>query len=156
MIDTANLILKLNEAHARMQKFIEAAKHDTSIYPNWQIKEFIDHLTGWDEAMISTMSAHLEGQDIPMVAMQGLDNYNQQSIAKRAGLDLEHSLLQWEVARLEVVRLIHSYSPEKAAEEFNFPWGEKGDLSSFVNIFIDHEHEHADEVSINLERGEAT
>lgn len=155
MTDTESLIQKLDLAHARLRKLVGIARQDVAIYPNWRIKEFIDHLTGWDDAMISTMSAHLEGRQIPMIAMCSLDEYNQQSVIKRSKLDLDHSLLEWGSTRQEVIRLLSSYPPEKTVEVFTFPWGQKGDLTTFVNIFIYHEHEHADEVSVNLERGKA-
>ena len=109
-------------------------------------REILAHITGWDDAIIASVSAHIAGGQPGTPALRGLDVYNAETVATREGLDYEHIYREYLRTRDILIDLIGSMPLEKATQSFTMLWGDQGDLKTLLTVFIEHEIEHADDV----------
>ena len=144
------LIAELVQARQVMRKLLadleEAHAATRELYPTWTIKELLAHIAGWDDACIATLQAVTAGTLPATPAARGIDVYNASTVAERAALPLERVIREWEQTRETFIQAIRDLPPEKLDEPFIFAWGPAGTLTQLVEIFTDHEQEHAEEI----------
>jgi hypothetical protein len=141
------LIQALDEARATMHTLIADLTPDSEIYPGWTLRQFLAHLTGWDDVTATTLRAHARGETPATPVSAGIDAYNAESVATRQALDLDHIVKEWELAREELKAAIHALTPEQMAAPLLHPWGRVSTVAKLVNIMIHHEGvEHAEEL----------
>ena len=141
------LIQELDEARAIMHALIANLKPESEIYPGWTLRQFLAHLTGWDDVTAATLRAHARDETPATPVVNGIDFYNAESVATREALDLDHILKEWELARAELKAAIGALTPEQMAAPLLHPWGRVSTVEKLVRIMIHHEgQEHADEL----------
>ncbi len=140
------LIQDLQRLREHMRRVVAQADTNREIYPHWRMKEVLDHLTGWDDAAVASLQAHVDGREPPVPAGRGINDYNARTVSEREALDLRHTIQEWEVTRQQLIDRLHSLPSAKIAEPFIFPWGMNGTVEEIVNILIEHEEEHAAEI----------
>lgn len=140
------VIQKLDTARERLLQVLADIKKDEEIYPHWNMKHFLAHIAGWDEAVSSSLRAFVQGKADVIPAYRGIDDYNAQSVATRQELDLPHIEREWALEREQLKAAIRAIPDEKLAEEFVFPWGDRGTFDLLVSVLIHHEHQHAEEI----------
>lgn len=140
------LISQLQNARAEMLSHLNEVDQNRHIYPLWTIREILAHLTGWDDAVIASLSAHIAGREPGTPAARGIDAYNASTVATREGLDYDHIYREYIHTRNALIELVNNMPPEKATQRFVVPWGGEGDLAGLLKIFIEHEIEHAEDV----------
>jgi hypothetical protein len=145
------LLYRLEEARAGLESVLPRVDRAALVYPGWTLKQILDHITGWDEAMITCLRAHHHGQTPPTPAAIGIDAYNAQSIARREHLDFEHTYQEFHAVRLLLKEILTEIPEEKLAEPFVFPWGANGTVSELIEIFAHHEQEHTADLLLWLE-----
>jgi hypothetical protein len=148
MTDEQNqLIEELDTARAEMRALIADLMPESEIYPGWTLRQFLAHLTGWDDVTATTLRAHARGETPATPVSAGIDAYNAESVATRETLDLAHIVKEWELARDELKAAIRALSPEQMAAPLLHPWGRVSTVAKLVNIMIHHEGvEHAEEL----------
>lgn len=148
MTDEQNqLIEELDTARAEMRALIADLTPESEIYPGWTLRQFLAHLTGWDDVTATTLRAHARGETPATPVSAGIDAYNAESVATRETLDLAHIVKEWELARDELKAAIRALSPEQMAVPLLHPWGRVSTVAKLVNIMIHHEGvEHAEEL----------
>jgi hypothetical protein len=153
MNEREHIIAEFEKSRERMRAVVAMADAHQTIYPRWTMKEVLDHISGWDDGVISVLNAHIRGtvEDIPLV--RGIDLYNAETVSTREALSYEHSLREWEASRETVKKLILEVPDEKMNEVFPFPWGGSGNVADMLRIFYEHEEEHAEEIRGILEKG---
>lgn len=158
MTDEQNqLIEELDTARAEMRALIADLTPDSEIYPGWTLRQFLAHLTGWDDVTATTLRAHARGETPATPVSAGIDAYNAESVATRETLDLAHIVKEWELARDELKAAIRALSPEQMAAPLLHPWGRVSTVAKLVNIMIHHEGvEHAEELRAMKARQAAT
>ncbi len=137
-----SLIEQLQEARRYLIALADQAPTDKYIYPHWTIKEYIDHLSGWDDALVEALEAHARNEPVPQSAARGVNAYNAQTVSTHAALDLAHSRGELTAGHERVIRVIRKLPDEKINEFMVFPWGERGTVKDFITIFIEHDKEH--------------
>ena len=142
----SQLVGQLEQARTEMTIQLDEIDKNRKIYPLWTIREILAHITGWDDAIIASLSAHIAGREPGTPAARGIDNYNAETVATREGLDYDHIYREYIHTRDVLVDLVTSMPLEKASQPFVFPWGVVGDLQELLKVFIDHETEHAGDV----------
>ena len=152
MDERERLIRELGEARDHMRAVVDKIDVEREIYPGWTIRHVLAHITGWDDAAIAALRAHAGGDEPGTPAVRGADYYNAQSVATREALDFERIVAEWEQAREQLKQAIEALPPEKIGEVMLLPWGGQGGVAPFIQIFIDHEHEHADEITKLLQQ----
>ena len=152
MEEKTHLIQQLDEARAELWTVLADLDAGTEIYPNWTVKELLAHLTGWDEAVTSSLRAHAGGEEPAAPATLGIDFYNAQSVETRESLSYEQIHQECELAREQLKAAIHELPPEKFQEPLLFPWGPTGTVRQLIRVFVHHDKEHAEEIQASRAR----
>jgi hypothetical protein len=137
------LLERLAHARAELVDLIPQAPTDRDIYPNWTIKEYLDHLAGWDDAVVEALHAHAKGEPIPQTAARGINAYNAQTVSTRETIDLEHTRREFFASREAVIKAMNDLPDAKFDQPLVFPWGERGTVAYFIEIFVDHDEHDA-------------
>ncbi len=119
------------------------AHREKEIYRDWRLKEFLAHMSGWDDAVIAALEAHATDTPIGTPASRGIDAYNAQTVSTRETLDYEHVRREWDRTHELILQAIRNLPEEKVTQPLTFPWGEFGTVAYLVEIFVKHEEEHA-------------
>ncbi len=137
------LIHRLCEARQKLDELWPQAPTDKCIYPNWTIKEYLDHLSGWDDAVVETLHAHANDEPVPQTAALGINNYNAQTVSTRQTLDLEHSVREYKASRAAVIQALRELPDAKFDQPLTFAWGETGTVAYMIDVFVEHDEHHA-------------
>jgi hypothetical protein len=137
------LMTKLEQSRTRLNTALEKISPKEDIYPEWKLKQLLDHITGWDELTARTLSLYLNGEPTEKVVIGSIDQYNDNSISVRKSLTLEESRMAYEQARQSVLQILAEIPASMLAEKFKAPWGGTCTVNSVVRIFSSHELEHA-------------
>lgn len=80
MSDKVTYIKRYETARAEMVEIVKLAQGNQTIYQPWRMKEVLDHITGWDDAVIASIKSFLAG-DVPATpAARGIDAYNAETV----------------------------------------------------------------------------
>ena len=143
MSDKVTYIKRYETARAEMVEIVKLAQGNQTIYQPWRMKEVLDHITGWDDAVIASIKSFLAG-DVPATpAARGIDTYNVETVTSREAIPYEVTQREWEASRAELLGLMQKMTDEQLHTPFGFPWGGQGTIEDLVEIFTDHEETHA-------------
>ena len=146
MDERTHLLTDLDQARQRMRNAIEGLDFHKEIYPGWTLKEVLAHITGWDDATISSLHAHL-ADDVPATpASRGINYYNAQTVAERDSLPFDLIKKEWEKSRDLLKSIVMTMPDHKFKKPLVFPWGQSGTITDIIHIFTEHEEEHAHEI----------
>jgi hypothetical protein len=139
-------IQRLETARTEMRRIVKVAQDNPTIYQPWRMKEVLDHITGWDDAVISSIKSLLAGEIPATPAARGIDFYNKEAVSSREAISYEVTQREWEASRLELLGLIRQMTDEQLHTHFVMPWGTQGTIETLVEIFTEHEETHAKEI----------
>jgi hypothetical protein len=145
-----DLLTKMELTRNRLNSNIEKATPQVELYPSWNLKHLIDHITGWDELVVTAFHAYSKGETPEMVVKQGIDQFNAESVSAREELSLESSRYAFDTARVELLKAVREIPAETAAQKFPAPWGGMCTVNSVLRILISHEAEHAQHLEEKL------
>ncbi|MEP7133601.1 MAG: DinB family protein [Chloroflexota bacterium] len=153
MSDKETYIKRYETARAELREILKLAQGNPQIYSPWRMKEVLDHITGWDDAVIASIKSFLVG-DVPATpASRGIDAYNLETVASREAIPYEVTQREWEASRAELLKLLGKMTDEQLHTQFGFPWGDSGTIEDLVEIFTEHEETHAKEIREIIEKG---
>jgi hypothetical protein len=154
--DREFLLRRLDQTRQKIEDLLPKIDPEKEIYPGWTIKQMLAHITGWDDATIDSLRAHVSGRTPLVPASRGINEYNARTVSSRQDLDLEHVLNEWRLTR-KVLRTIIEEMPEnKFFEPLVVPWGHQGTVTYLVETFRDHEDEHARDMMEWIRQSEKT
>lgn len=151
-MDKQQLIAELDKARRRLTEVLSQVDDKIEIYPTWKLKQVLDHVAGWDDAVIASIQAHARGEVPAVTAPRGIDYYNAETVTTRESLPLSTSRMEFEATRMLLKELILSLPEDKYQEHFIAPWGNPTSVAQLVSIFIEHEIDHATEIEQILQR----
>ena len=152
MSDRETYIKRYAAARAEMQDIVKLAQDNPTIYQPWRMKEVLDHITGWDDAVIASIKSFLAG-DVPATpASRGIDAYNAETVTSREAIPYKVTQREWEASRVELLDLLRKMTDEQLHTPFGFPWGGQGPIENLVEIFTEHEETHAKEIRAIIEK----
>ena len=152
MSDRETYIKRYAAARAEMQDIVKLAQDNPTIYQPWRMKEVLDHITGWDDAVIASIKSFLAG-DVPATpASRGIDAYNAETVTSREAIPYKVTQREWEASRIELLDLLRKMTDEQLHTPFGFPWGGQGTIENLVEIFTEHEETHAKEIRAIIEK----
>ncbi len=153
MSDKETYIKRYETARAELREILKLAQGNPQIYSPWRMKEVLDHITGWDDAVIASIKSFLAG-DVPATpASRGIDAYNQETVTSREAIPYEVTQREWEASRAELLKLLGKMTDEQLHTPFGFPWGDSGTIEDLVEIFTEHEETHAKEIREIIKKG---
>ncbi len=144
------LTQRLKEKREVLESLVAEAPPAKEIHAGWTIKEFLAHLSGWDEVIIEALQAHARGEPVDMT-VGGINAYNAKAVHARASLSLDQVIDEWQATRGRVMKTLKDLPDEKYNQQFVFPWGETGTVAYFIDIFVEHEEYHANHLAKWLE-----
>lgn len=144
------LIDDLDASRSHLNAILDRIDTETQIYPDWKLKQFLDHVAGWDDAVITALRSHMDGKTPAVTAPYGIDYYNAQTVTTRESLPLERSRREYHETRRILKQAILDMPDEKFDVEFVSPWGDVLPLTEVVEVFVHHEREHAREIEQSL------
>jgi hypothetical protein len=152
MSDRETYSKRLETARAGMRAIVKYAQDNPTIYAPWRMKEVLDHITGWDDAVIASIRSLLAGEPPATPAARGIDYYNAQTVSSRETIPYEVTQREWEASRAILLVLIRDMTEEQLHTSFVLPWGAQGTLEDLVEIFAEHEETHANEIRAIFEK----
>jgi hypothetical protein len=152
MSDRETYIKRLEAARAEMRAIVQYAQDNPTIYAPWRMKEVLDHITGWDDAVIASIRSLLAGEPPATPAARGIDHYNAQTVSSREAIPYEVTQREWEASRAILLGLIREMTEEQLHTSFVVPWGNQGTIEDLVEIFAEHEETHAKEIRAIFEK----
>jgi hypothetical protein len=141
------LINILEHSRSQMLTLLDEIDKNRKIYPLWTIREMLAHLSGWDDAVIAFIKSIMAGSVPATPAARGIDVYNAETVAARAGLDYDHIYRDFIETRKILMTLLKEVPEEKITAQYILPWGEPGSLVDIIHIFGPHEEEHAEDIA---------
>ncbi len=145
-LDKHQIIADLDSARARLDAAIASLDSSEMIYPRWRLKELLDHIAGWDDAVLTALRSHAAGETPVVSAPRGIDYYNAQTVSRRETIPLEHTRREYEVTRRLLKQIILEMADERFSQPLVYPWGPKGTVWQMMEVFVEHEHEHAEDL----------
>jgi hypothetical protein len=152
MSDKETYIKRYETARAEMREIVRLAQGNPTIYQPWRMKEVLDHITGWDDAVIASIKSFLAGEIPATPASRGIDAYNAETVTSREAIPYEVTQREWEASRAELLDLLRKMTDEQLQTSFGFPWGGQGTIEDLVEIFAEHEETHAKEIREIIEK----
>lgn len=139
------LIARWEDRRETLKALVAQAEafRENEIYRGWRLKEFLAHMSGWDDAVIDSLRAHASGSAFATPAARGVNAYNAQTVSTRETLDYDHVRREWDRTHELILQAIRGLPDEKIQAPLIFPWGETGTVAYLVEIFVQHEEEHA-------------
>jgi hypothetical protein len=148
------LLHRLDETRQSIEEILPKIDPTREIYPGWTIKDMLAHMTGWDDATIDSLRAHVVGRPPALEAIRSLDEYNLLTVSSRGDLDYEQVLKEWRLTRQVLRTIIEQLPDEKFIEPLIVPWGDKTTVTYLVEMFRDHEEEHAHDIRLWLDHSD--
>lgn len=139
-------IARYENARAEMREIVKLAQGNPTIYQPWRMKEVLDHITGWDDAVIASIKSFLAGEVPATPASRGIDAYNADTVSSREAIPYEVTQREWETSRVELLSLMNKMTDEQLHTAFTLPWGARGTIEDLVEISTEHEETHAREI----------
>jgi hypothetical protein len=139
------LVNRWNHRREMLKTLVAQAEphREKEIYRDWTLKEFLAHMSGWDDAVIESLRAHADGTAFATPASRGITAYNAQTVSTRETLDYDHIRREWDRTHELILQALRDLPEEKYHQPLTFPWGETGTVAYLVEIFVEHEEEHA-------------
>jgi DinB family protein len=153
MSDRGTYIKRYENAREEMREILNIARGNPTIYEPWRMKEVLDHITGWDDAVIASIRSFLAGEVPATPASRGIDAYNADTVSSREAIPYEVTQREWEASRTELLVLLQKMTDEQLHTSFVLPWGAHGTIENLVEIFTEHEETHAREIREIIEKG---
>ena len=146
MSNRETYVKRYETARAEMREILKYAQDNPTIYQPWRMKEVLDHITGWDDAVIASIKSFLAGEVPATPASRGIDAYNAETVSSREAIPYQVSQREWETSRAELLGLLQKMTDEQLHTPFGFPWGGQGTIEDLVEIFTEHEETHTKEI----------
>lgn len=153
MSERETYIKRYEAARAEMREIVKLAQGNPTIYQPWRMKEVLDHITGWDDAVIASIKSFLAGEIPATPASRGIDAYNADTVSSREAIPYEVTQREWETSRAELLDLMQKMTDEQLHTPFVLPWGDHGTIEDLVEIFTEHEETHAKEIREIIVKG---
>ena len=141
--DREFLLQRMDETRSKIETLLPKVDPNKEIYLGWTIKDLLAHMTGWDDATIDSLRAHVIGRPPSVPAILSLDEYNNSTVSSRKDLDYDQVLKEWRLTRQVLRTIIEKMPEDKFFGPIVVPWGNKATVTYLVDMFRDHEEEHA-------------
>ncbi len=146
MESIGELIRELDESRENTQTLLNGIDPAVELYKGWTIRHFLAHLTGWDEAVTTSLRAHTTGNEPGTPAYRGVEYYNEQSVAERIALTYRQILVECDMARDHLKAAIRAVPEAKWQEPILAPWAQTLTVRQLVRVIVNHERQHANEL----------
>jgi len=138
-------------SRAYLQRTLENLSPEQIVQPatigNWSVKEVFSHIAGWDVWFYSTMQSIHEGEQPDLSAVKDFGQTNAQFIAERANWSIEQVLAEMMKVFQKMLHFVDSIPEEQLSQRRMFN-RQNWSLDSFLKIWDEHDHHHADKIQL--------
>ena len=145
------LIDQLNACRQRAESALQGVNPGIVVFaatdstPAWTVKDLVGHITTWEEEMLKSWLAHLEGKVHTVDGDEDL--FNNDKVILSRDSSYEQILENWHTVRAKVVEAISQATPQQLEEEFTLAWDERGTLALAVKGLVWHEDLHINDIA---------
>ncbi len=144
--DRNTLINRLSETRLIIENILPEIDVHKEIYPGWNIKDLLAHMSGWDEVVVDALRAYLDDRQTPAAPIHSLDQFNDSSVSSRKDMDFEQVISEWRLTRQQLCKVIEQLPESKLSSPVAVPWGGKPTVTDLVDIFYEHEESHTQDI----------
>lgn len=137
---------RLQSSRKALEDLLARLPHGEQVFPGWSARELQAHIAGWDQVTAAALRLHARGERVPVTITAGIDEHNRAMVQARASLDREQIAQDFRAQRAALLQALADLPDERFDQPLDFPWGDRGSVAYLVEIFVDHEQEHAAEL----------
>jgi len=156
--DKKRLLELLSQSHAATRSALEGIDPEIRVYPDsdWRIRDIIGHIATWDREVAKSLRAFRVGKEY---AIPDHDEtaFNEQAVLGQRELTTQQLFEEWEQAREEFMQAVEDIPLDQFPGDLLYPWGdERGTIAHLVEMMVEHDVEHRDEIvrAIQLSPGD--
>jgi hypothetical protein len=151
-----SLLTSLSDTHTATREILKDADLEICVFSdtNWRIRDIIGHIATWDRILAKSLKAYIK--DSQYVVIHDWDKeeveFNNRAVLEQSKLSEEDLILEWEHAHKDFIDALSVMPLEKLTGDYVYPWAdERGDIVTLVEIMIDHNTGHLDDISKAIE-----
>ena len=144
-----NLLKKLSESHLEIHQTLEKVDLEMIVYkdPIWRVREIIGHIAIWDRETTQSLRAYQAGSEYQIADLDEEETeYNAKAAEEQKRLSNQEIIAEWKGAYEEFRKAIQEMPTDLFPGVLQFPWDERGSISTLVEYMIEHAVEHNDEI----------
>ena len=146
-LDIRNLLFEqMNATRLIIEDNLSLIDPRKEIYPGWKLRELLAHMTGWDDAIIAALRAHIDDLPLYLSGIDSLDEYNATSVSSRKEWDDNLIFNEWRETRQKLCQIIEHMSEDKFSSPVAVPWGGISSVMDLMELCREHETEHATDI----------
>lgn len=149
-----SLITRLSDTHTATREILNEVDLERNVFSNWRIRDLIGHIATWDRILTNALEAYIDGSQFIVIhdwEKEEVD-FNNRAVLEQSKLSEEKLLDEWEQAHKDFVSAIREMPMEKFSGDYVYPWAdESGNIVSLVEIMIEHNAEHLEELAKAIE-----
>lgn len=142
----ADLVILLSESRAELRAALDDADPASEVSPGWLVRDVLAHLNGWEAATVEALRALLRGEIYSLVGYRGVDAFNANGVAARAGMTFEALREECEALRRDLLAAFAEVPESELETVINAPWGRQT-VERMVTVIGYHEQDHAREIA---------
>ena len=112
----------------------------------WPVRDLTAHLTGWIHTLLATADFGLGGPAPEHTTITDFDAFNAANVEAARGKSWDAVLADLDEAVERAAERVAPLTEAQLATEMDFPWGQRGKVSSLLAIIPHHHHEHREDV----------
>ena len=140
-------------AREEMRQILKLAQGNPMTYEAWKMKEVLDHITGWNDAVIASIKSFLAGEIAATPASRGIDADNADTVSSRQTIFCEVTRRKGKASYAELLSLLRTMTGEQSHTAFVLPWGSHDTIENLADIFTEQEETHAKEIREIIAKG---
>lgn len=150
------LIQEIHDERMRLEKTLEEVSELQMVMPgvmdDWTVKDFLAHITVWEQRMIAWLEQTLRNE-VPEMLPPGLtwddlDQWNEETYQKHRHHDLGEVLADFELSYKQSLEVVDNISEDDLIDPERFPWREGRPLWVMVAANTSwHYKEHEETIS---------
>lgn len=139
----------LSKTHSDLRTSLEGIDLEVRVYPDsgWRIRDILGHLATWDRQVAKSLRAYRVGKEY---AIPDLDEtaFNEQDVLRQQRLTTQQVYVEWAQAREDFKGAVGEIPLELFPGDLLYPWGdERGTIAHLVEMMIEHDVEHREEIA---------
>ena len=146
-----SLPTRLSDTHIATREILNEVDLDTCVFPDtkWRIRDIIGHIATWDRILAKALGAFMDGSQYIIIHDWDKEEveFNNRAVIEQGKLSDEDLLDEWKLAHSDFMDAIRETPFEKLFGDYVYPWAdERGDIFTLVEIMIDHNTGHQEEI----------
>ncbi len=151
--DKKHLLDLLADAHSNLHATVDGIDPELRVHTDtgWRIREIIGHLATWDREVAKSIRAFRAGTEY---SIPNLDEgvFNQQAALVQQELTVQQVFAEWEEAREDFKAAVQEMPSDQFPSDLLYPWGdERGSIAHLVELMVEHDAEHRDEIVMAIQ-----